>query len=135
MADVTLPVTVTAGVNAKTRQVALGSTVVAGRCLHLAADNLHDYAEANSSLLISTVVGISIGGGDVGQHCLIIEEGLLNNCSGLTRGVTYMLADTIATGVLMPVADQAASDWVTLIGVAISATVLEVGIINSGIQQ
>lgn len=115
--------------------MALGSTVVGGRCLHLAADGLHDYAEANTSLLLSTVVGISIGGGAVGQHALIIYGGLLNNCSGLTRGVHYVLADTVATGVLMPVADQAGSDWVTYIGVAISASVLLVGILNSGIQQ
>lgn len=135
MVDVTLPVDVTAGSNAKTRQVTAGETVVGGRCLHLAADAKHDYADADASATTAAVTGITIGGAADAQHVELLYDGDLENCSGLTKGVHYTLADSAGAGLLMPVADQAGSDWVTGIGIAKSTTVLSVKINATGVQQ
>jgi hypothetical protein len=103
--------------------------------VYLETDGKYDYADANASATTAAVIGITLNGAADGQPLIILTEGDLENGSGMTTGVHYVLADTAGTGVLMPVADQAASDWVTYIGTAISATVLRVKINVTGIQQ
>jgi len=49
----------------------------------------------------------------------------------LTTGTIYVLSDD---GAIAPAADLGSGDYVSIIGIAVSATVLDVQIHNSGVE-
>jgi hypothetical protein len=110
-----------------------GSTVTAGQPLYLAAGNSTlNPAHGNSTAATADCVGISLHGALAGQPLSYAFAGNLTFNSVLTAGKAYIVSGTAAGGIA-PIADLAAGWRTSLLGIAASATVLNIQRINSGV--
>lgn len=75
--------------------------------------------------------GIALNGASDGQPLVIQKEGEITIGATLTPGTTYYLSDT--AGGICPLADVGSGEYVCIIGVAKSASVLILGIKYSGV--
>jgi len=135
MADVTLPATTVAVAGGTANHGTSGEAILAGKAVYRkAADNLIYNADSNTAAADADVLGIALNSAPAASQPIKWAETGDLTVSGLTRGTVYVLADTADLGLLMPAADLLGSDWVTIIGLGVSATVLRLGITASGIQ-
>jgi len=103
-----------------------GATVIAGQVVAL--DNTTGrlvLADADGVGDLNRPRGIALNGAASGQPLAIAKSGDVT-LSGMTAGVTYYLSPT--PGGLAPRADVLAGDYVSVIGIAKSTTVLAIGI-------
>ena len=134
MADLSITAaSVLAGSGATTEPGSLGATITSGQVIYKdTADSLFKLADNNSATAAArSPYGIALNGGATGQPCKVLREGDITIGSTLTAGVTYYLSDT--PGGICPVADLASGEYPTIIGIAISTTVLRVKIQSSGV--
>lgn len=92
-------------------------------------------ADANLSSLASTVAGIALHASLNGQPIDYLTGGQLTLNAVLTAGKVYVCSATDAAGAIAPVADLASGWFTSIIGFAVSTTVLQVGIVNSGVAN
>lgn len=133
MADLSITAaSVLAGSGATTEPGTLGATVTAGQAVYKdSADGLWKLADNNSATAaVRTPQGIALNGGATGQPVKVLREGPITIGATVTAGVVYYLSDT--PGGICPVADLATGEYPTVIGIATSATVIDVGIHASG---
>ena len=78
-------------------------------------------------------VGIALNANADTGHLRVAREGRVT-LAGLTQGQVYCVSPTAAGGIA-PYADLGTGNYVTILGVAISATVLELDPIISGITK
>lgn len=130
---------VTTGTNkSKLEQVTYGATITAGQPVYLdTADNKWKVADNNVSALLagSAGLGIAMCGGANGQPGVVLRGGDVTIGATLTVGETYIVSAT--AGGIAPVADIS-TNFVSILGVAISASVLRVpqsGPLVTGIQH
>jgi hypothetical protein len=134
MADLTITAAnVLAGVTAKKRAGAAGAAVTAGQVVYEAAETSRfGLADSNSATAeVRRPAGIALNGAADGQPLTIVTEGPVTIGATLTPGVAYYLSDT--PGGICPVADVGSGEYVCLIGIATSASVLDVKIQASGV--
>lgn len=134
MADLTITaanVLALAG-SAVSRGVA-GATVTAGQAVYLdTADGKWKLADNNSATVAArTPGGIALNGAANGQPLSVLTSGPITIGAAVTAGVAYYLSDT--PGGICPVADLGSGEFPTVIGIATSATVLNVKINPSGV--
>lgn len=124
---------VAAGAGAKSRPGVLGDTVTQGMVAYRAAATKKlGKADSNVSAALAEVVGIFLTAGSPNQPATIHTEGPITIGAALTVGERYFLGDV--AGGIVPSADLSSGEYVTYLGTAISATVLDVRIHNSGVQ-
>jgi len=132
MADITFTAaSVKPGVNAVTIGGMSGATVTQGLLVYSDADDSGDYklADCTSTTATATCVGVALSSGADGQPCVIQTSGYLT-CDNLTANTVYVLS---AAGKPCPAADYSAvTDYLTVIGVAVSTTSLKLGINCAG---
>lgn len=134
MADLSITATaVVSGSGALTEYGILGATVTAGQAIYKDAStgkwNLADSDSATAA--IRQPGGIALNGGAVNQPVKIHKSGDLTINAVLTAGTAYYLSNT--PGGICPVADVGSGEYVCLIGIAKSTTVLSVNIIYPGV--
>lgn len=135
MVVVSLATTVTAGVDAEIRQGLAGETIVAGEVVYLNAAGRYMKALANGTAIQAEVVGIAINGAGDGQPLQVVVKGTVNGLTGLKPGSIYALANVAGD-----VADVYSTDltedtsYVSVVGVATTATAMKVGVVNSGVK-
>ena len=107
-----------------------GMTIVAGRMLYLDA-GLLKYADATSTTK-GAAVGMSLNGGATGQPITYATSGLitLDGLAGI--GSVLALSKTAASGLLMS-EDEIAAGYLVLVGIANSATQLNMAINRTGL--
>ena len=135
MADLTITAAnVVAGTNATVRNEILGATVTAGQVVYLdSTDNRIKLADNNSATAAARAPhGIALNGGATGQPVRMLTGGDITIGATMTAGVAYYLSDT--PGGICPVADLAAGEYPTIIGIATSTTVLNVAIHSAGVS-
>ena len=89
-------------------------------------------ADSNSATSeAKTAYGIALNGASDGQPLSVIRSGDLTINAVLTAGAAYYLSET--AGGIQPVADLGTGEYVGLIGVAKSTTVLSVRIVTPGV--
>lgn len=119
-----------------TEPVAAGATIAAGEVVYLdtADSNKAKLADNNASAATAVVKGIALTSGVSGSG-LIVATGNSITLVGasMTIGLTYYLGAT--AGQIVPEADLATGNYVCRLGVASSATQLELSIANTGIQR
>lgn len=123
------------GSNVATKSGIAGGTITAGMPVYLdSSDNQLKPADADNSEATAAVVGIALHGASDGQPLEYQSVGNVTLGAGasLTVGEIYVLSGT--AGGIAPEGDLATSDYVTVLGVATSASVLKLGIIVSGVQ-
>lgn len=117
-----------------TRGIA-GATITAGQAVYLDEATtgewqLADSDAASAAARGSARFGIALNGAADGQPLAIQTGGDINIGGTMTAGVAYYLSD--APGGVCPFADLATGDYVTLVGVAKSTTVLAIDPLYSG---
>lgn len=110
-------------------QGALGGTVTAGMPVRRQTDGTW-IASTNASAAGSEVHGIALSGGATGQPFTYqLPGGNINLGATLSVGKIYVLS---ASGAISPVDDVATSDYMTVLCIAISASLCKLGVVNSG---
>lgn len=128
MADLTLtPASVLPGANAQiNRSYNAGATVTAGKVVYRAAADskwkLADNNSATAEVRGADGIGIALNGASDGQPLAVQTGGDITIGGTLTVGTTYTLSDT--PGGIGPTADLATGEYVVLLGVAKSVSVL-----------
>lgn len=122
------------GSGAKSISGVIGATVTAGQVAAIdPATGKCVLADSNhATLALRNPKGIFLNGGGDGQPCRIHTEGPLAFGAILTAGTDYWLSD--AAGAIAPRADVGAGETAVLLGIAISTSILDVQIQNSGVQ-
>lgn len=110
-----------------------GATITAGQAVYLdETDNKFKLADADNTATTAAVRGIALNGASDGQPIKVASSGVLNMGATLTVGTIYVLSGT--AGGVCPASDLTSGDYVSLLGVAITAANLKLNINNSGVQ-
>lgn len=108
-----------------------GETITAGMPVYLKASDSKIYKAIDSTAAAAAVVGVAVCGASANQPVTYATAGDITYNSIFTAGVAYYISDT--AGGLRAFADQSTGDYVTMVGVATSATVLHLVIYATGI--
>lgn len=133
MADISqTAANVLAGSTAKIRHGTAGATITAGQPLYADATDGGRLkpADANASQATAAVVGIALHASLDEQPIAYAVAGKVNLGATLTVGQIYVPSAT--AGAIAPVADLATGHYVTTLGVAISASEIDLAINVSG---
>lgn len=134
MADLTITAaSVLKGSSAQTEHGTSGATVTAGQPVYLdTAAGRYELSDANSATPAARGVrGIALNGAADGQPLTIARSGPVTIGATLTPGAAYYLSAT--AGGICPYADLTTGDEVVQIGLASSASVLEIDIQDTGV--
>lgn len=133
MADLTVTAAnVVAGANARIVPGTAGATITAGQLVYLdATDNKFKLADADAAAS-AVLAGIALNGGANNQPIDVQFGGRINPGATVVVGTIYVASST--AGGIAPVSDLGASDYVSIIGVGVTAALIELQIHNSGVQ-
>jgi len=134
MADIVVTATSVAPSTGALRLTKIASVAIAaGEAVYLvAATDQLALADNDLSSAAATGIGIALNSCAANQPCAYQYGGNITLGAVLTLGTTYILSS--AAGGIAPIADQGSSDYVTILGVASSTSVLNLGINATGIQ-
>jgi len=135
MADLATITAVRPTANTVTEAIVYGATVAAGQPVFLDTnDSEYKLADNDDTAVKAVVKGIAMTPGVDAGYGLIAKSGsIILVGTTMVVGETYLLSSTL--GGIMPVADANTSDYVTIIGVAASATQLDLFIKATGNQR
>ena len=109
-----------------------GATITAGQTVYLdSSDNKYKLADADASATTAAVVGIALNNAADGQPLTIAIGGSLDPGFTVTVGTIYVQSGT--AGGIAPAADLASLDYVTIIGIGLTAASLSLAIKASGV--
>lgn len=133
MADLVITAAnVVAGNGASRRDGTAGEAITAGQVVYLdAADQRYKLADCDAAAALRSPRGIALNGAAAGQPIEVLTEGPVTIGAVLTAGTAYYLSGT--PGGIAPVADLATGDYPTIVGIATSASVLDVKLHESGV--
>ena len=129
MADLTITSSaVLPGSNASVSQGTAGEAIVAGKAVYLAASSKKwMLADSNSATPEARkAIGIALNGASLNQPVAVQTGGDITLGAVLTAGTAYYASDD--AGGICPVADLASGDYVCLLGLAKSTSVLALDI-------
>lgn len=106
--------------------VTLGETITAGEPLYKSLTDGKYYKADADVAATSKVGGICILGGNANTVGIIQRTGELQMGNILTKGETYVVS--VTTGLICPRADLASGDFISILGVAKSTSVLRMSI-------
>lgn len=116
---------------------AAGEDVAAGEVVYV--DDSDSYkaklAQADNAQTEARAAGVLVSSAANGQRVRYQRHGdvTLGASAALVVGETYVVAQT--PGKIQPLSDVAAGDWVTIVGVAVSASVLRLALFASRVQR
>lgn len=129
MADLTITAAnVVAGSNARTERGTAGETITAGHVVYH-DDTTKKWTKADSNSATADArqaIGIALHGAALNQPITVQTGGDITIGATLTAGTDYYLSDT--PGGICPRADIGAGEYVCLLGLAKSTTVLSLNI-------
>ena len=135
MAELTITAAnVIKGAGTTSRAGIAGATLTAGMPIYLdnTDEDLGKPCQANAEATASCD-GICLNGASAGQPFDYLPSGDITLGTGvMTKGETYAVSDATA-GKIRPVDELASGDYVTILGVAESTSVLALDIQNSGV--
>lgn len=134
MADLTqTAANVQAGAGAGTVRRTAGVAITAGDAVFVAADNDVEPAQKDVDAVSAEAIGIALNDAAVGQPVVVQTSGLINVGATLVVGETYIVG--AAAGAIAPVADAVATNFSTILGIAVSTSQLKLGINASGVAH
>lgn len=110
-----------------------GGTITAGQVLYANTSGNLVAAQADAAST-DEVAGIALHGASSGQPIAYAIGGDLNPGATVVVGMVYALSAAAAGGIA-PYADLTSGQYVSFLGVGITASNLRLGIINSGIAK
>lgn len=110
-----------------------GETIAAGKAIYLAsATKKWMLADSNSATAeVRKATGIALNGASANQPIAVHKSGDITIGATLTAGTAYYLSDT--PGGICPLADVGSGEYVCLLGLAKSTSVLAVDIQYPGV--
>ena len=129
MADITVTAaSVVAGADSTTTSGTAGVTITAGQAVYLdATTGEWALADADSATAAQRrAAGIALNGAALNQPIKVLTSGDVTIGATVTAGVAYYLSGT--AGGICPVADVGTGEYVCLLDIATSSSVLRVGI-------
>lgn len=133
MADLSITAAnVVAGANARTESGVAGATITAGQVVYYdAVASNYKLADCDSATVAArSPRGIALNGAAAGQPLSVLTKGPVTIGASLSGGVAYYLSGN--AGGIAPVADLGSGDYPTILGIATSASVLDVLVHESG---
>jgi hypothetical protein len=135
MADVNFTAaSIIKGANAIVESGIAGETITAGQAVYLkAADTRYWIADCTTSAATAAAAGYALNGAAAGQPLDVQTAGDMtcDNLSLAVAGAVYVLS---AAGETAPHGDLAASDYITIMGAALSTTSLRLSVKSTGVQ-
>lgn len=134
MADLSLtPASVVKGTGAITKSVVAGATITAGQPVYRnSTTGKYQPSDSDSGTAEArTPEGLALHGASDAQPLAIQTSGEISLGAVLTVGTIYVMSDT--AGGIMPSTDLEAGDYVTILGVAKTTSILKMGILASGV--
>lgn len=134
MADLVITAAnVIAGTGARKEHGTAGATITAGQSVYLdSATNSYKLADCDSATAaVRSAAGIALHAASSGQPLSVHTRGPITIGATVTQGVAYYLSAT--PGGICPVADLGSGDYPTILGIATSASVIEIDIQASGV--
>jgi len=119
------------GSNAQLAQARAAATITAGQAVYLDATGKLNLA-ANNAALTAAAVGIALNGGAVNQVVDYVMKGQYTAGATLVQGQPYYVG---TAGGIIPVDDIAGGEYMTLLGHALSTTVIDVTIKATGVTK
>jgi hypothetical protein len=134
MADLSITAAnVVAGSGATKESGVAGATITAGQAVYKDASDGGKFKLADNDSATAAVrsfYGIALHGASSGQPLTVLKEGPITIGATVAVGTVYMTSST--AGGIAPVADAATGDYVTVIGIGTSTTVIEVQPLAAG---
>lgn len=124
---------VLAGAAANKKQGVAGATIVAGNSVFLNSSNQLVGAQKDVDAASAAAVGVALDDGAIGQPVIYQTSGEIDVGATLVIGETYVVG--AAAGGIAPVADVIATEFATILGVALAGGVLKMGILQSGVAH
>lgn len=135
MADITVTAgNVAASTNAVVETGTWGETVTAGQAVYLKASDSRWWKAQADSADEDAVYGIALNGGTAGQPGSVQVRGNITIGATVVVGTVYVLSAAAAGGIA-PEADLTTGNYVSIIGVAITAAIIQMSIVNTGITH
>lgn len=135
MADLTIVASTVAigGATTQTQYIQFGETVTQGQPIYLSTDNKWYKADANVSALVagSAGLGVALTPGTASSYGYAVVGGPIIIGATVALATTYIVSAT--AGGVAPIADLASSSYNSIIGTAISTTVIQVAPNVSGV--
>lgn len=134
MADLVITVAnVAAGSGARKVSGTAGATITAGEVVYLdSATGTYKLADCDSATAaVRSPAGIALHGSLSGQPLTIQTSGPITIGATVTAGVAYYLSAT--PGGICPVADLGTGDYPVILGLATSASVIDIDIQEAGV--
>lgn len=104
-----------------------GATITQGQAVYLdATTNTYKLADANDTAATSAAVGISLNAASSGQPLTVLTSGDITIGGTVAVGEVYAVGTT--AGAILPYSEIVSTNYVTLLGIGVSATVLRVQI-------
>lgn len=111
-----------------------GAAITAGQPVYADATDSGKLKLADADVLAtSKAVGIALHGAASDQPLQYATGGTLTFNAALTAGEVYVVSTT--AGGIAPAADMGSGDFVTVLGIGTSTTVLKIGIIQSAVAK
>lgn len=115
------------------RSYNFGAAVLAGQSVYLDTDtNTWKLCDADASAAAAALGGIAMHGGANGQPAAVLTGGRYTVGGTVAVGEIYVGSGN--PGGIAPKADLATADWVSILGIGVSATQIAVQIQVSGVQ-
>ena len=125
---------VASGTGAITESGTAGETITAGQLVYKLSSDGEFYLAQADDADTDAVYGIALNGASDGQPISVLTSGQITIGGTAVQGVIYVLDDAVA-GAIVPWGDLTAddTDYLTIIGPGISATVIDVDITVTGV--
>lgn len=133
MADLTITTTsVVPGGGSVQKPGVAGVAITAGQAVYLdSATGTLKLADCNSATAAArSPYGIALNGAAAGQPVTVHQSGPITIGATVAAGVTYFLSGT--PGGIRPAADNTTGDYVSIIGIGISTTQIDVKLHEAG---
>lgn len=132
MADlVQTPANVVSGTGATTQRKTAAVAISAGAAVYVNGSNQLDLCENDQTATEAACAGIALNDAAAGQPVVYQTSGRLNVGATLTAGEVYVVG--AAPGAIAPVADVIATEFMTVLGVGVSTSEIEMGLLASGV--
>lgn len=138
MADITITAaSVVAGAGARTENGIAGAAVTAGQIVFLDSATTGKWQLADADAATAAArgqgkIGVALNGAALNQPLAVQTEGPITIGATVVAGTAYYLSPT--PGGIAPLADILAGDYVTLVGIATSASVIKLDFQYSGVS-
>lgn len=134
MADlVVVAANVKPGSDAVTKRGIAGEAISAGESIFIATDGELELCEKDQAVADAACVGVALNDAAALQPVEYARSGTVDMGAILAIGQTYIVG--AGPGALAPEADAAAGEFTTVVGIATTANLLKLGILQSGVAH